>query len=362
LFTNDNKKTEALQDIKNGRKQPWKPKKVRNLILADSLHRLKENKKANRVWWCSMELGFLEPENSEKRLKSMHSCRERLCPICGWRKSLKVFYQVSKVMNVVQERHKEMVPVFLTLTMKNCTDVELPKVLDDIFKGWYQFTKHRKTNRVIHGWFRALEVTYDGEKTISEKRYLGWKKEYDKKGVRPGDVNMNYNTFHPHIHTILLVEKGYFKSKDYMQTTEWVQMWRKACKLDYDPICDIRKVKNRPGKGKGVADVAKYTLKDTEFLTKDKQLTDKLVSVLGSALRGRRLYAFGGLLKKIAKELDVGELAEGDLINLDGEVREDVAEVVVIYRWHLGLANYIKDRSVIISKARNQDENNKTDS
>lgn len=41
-----------------------------------------------------------------------------------------------------------------------------------------------------------------------------------------------------------MVEKSYFKkfNKDYMQTADWVQMWRKALDLDYVPICDIRKV------------------------------------------------------------------------------------------------------------------------
>jgi len=328
LLTNDSKNFVVLQDIKNGHKRPWRQKKVRNLILADSLHRLGENKKANRVWWCSMTIGFIEKENNEKRLKSAQFCRERLCPICGWRKSLKVFYQVSKVMNVIQEKHKDLVPLFLTLTMRNCKDEDLTRVMDEIFKGWANLTEHRKTRRMLKGWFRALEVTYNGEN----------------------------GTYHPHIHSILLVEKSYFTSDDYMKTEEWVQMWRKACKFDYDPICDIRKVKNRPNKGKDVADVAKYTIKDIEYLKKDKQLTDKLVSVLGSALRGRRLYAFGGLLKKVAKELNIGELAEGDLINLNGKIREDVSEAIVIYRWHLGISNYIRDsREVDCDDSKEQD-------
>lgn len=113
--------------------------------------------------------------------------------------------------------------------------------------------------------------------------------------------------------------------------------------LDYDPICDIRAVKNGKGKRKAVAEIAKYTLKDSEFLTKDNDLTDKLVEVLGNSLRNRRLYAFGGVLKQLAKELDAEEPDKGDLIHIDDEkFREDVATVLEVYRWNFGLANYIK--------------------
>lgn len=317
VYTNDNITQDVLQDKKCGKEQPWQPKKIRNLKLANSLNRLGDKKKANRVWWCSSALGFLKSlETGEKRLQSADFCRERLCPMCQWRKSIKVFNQVSKVMDKAEQEYKDLVPIFLTLTLKNCSGNDLSNMLDNIFKGWNLLLKKRKIERIVKGWFRALEVTYNSED----------------------------DTFHPHIHAILLVEKGYFKGKDYMETKEWVQMWRTSMKLDYDPICDIRKVKVNKGKHKAVAEVAKYTLKDSEFLTDDNDLTDKLVNVLGTSLRGRRLFAFGGLLKKIAKEIGIEELAEGDLVHIDDEnIREDVATVLEVYRWNFGLANYVRD-------------------
>jgi plasmid rolling circle replication initiator protein Rep len=341
--TNYNTENEILQDLKNGKVKPWRQKKVRSLILADSFKRLGYDKKSMRCRFCGSTLVFRPLETGEKKLQAADFCRERLCPMCQWRRSLKVFHQVSRVMDVAQIRHKEYVPIFLTLSVKNCFANELSSTLDEIFKGWYQLTKHRKIKRIVKGWFRALEVTYDGDKIITEWRYNKRREEYERKGVLPGDKNPNHDTFHPHIHTILLVEKSYFKGKDYMQTAEWVQMWRTAMGLDYDPICDIRAVKNGKGKRKAVAEIAKYTLKDSEFLTKDNDLTDKLVEVLGNSLRNRRLYAFGGVLKQLAKELDAEEPDKGDLIHIDDEkFREDVATVLEVYRWNFGLANYIK--------------------
>ena len=339
---------EVLRDVKNGKVQPWKQKKATSMILADSLYRLEQNKKANRVWWCACELAYeTSIETGEERLKTANFCRERLCPMCQWRRSKKVFYQVSRIMNVAEQRNADYVPIFLTLTVKNCIDSELSGVIGDILSGWRRFNDHRKTRKLIKGWFRALEVTYDGDEYITEKRYnknKKTKKYYDSNGLKVGDKNLNADTFHPHIHAILLVDKSYFKGEDYMYTSDWAQLWRASAGLDYTPTCHIRKVKSGKRKRKEVAEVAKYTLKDSEYLTWDEELTDKLVSVLGNSLKGRRLYAFGGVLKKIAKELNAENPDEGDLVNIDEEsIREDVATVINIYHWNFGLGDYYKE-------------------
>lgn len=317
IITKDyNTSQEILQDGTGKNKRPWQSKKSRNLALSDSFKRLGDENKSSRTRSCAFTLAFLKNEETgRKTLKSAMFCQVRLCPMCQWRKSLKVFFQLSKVIDEVERRHKDLVPIFLTLTVRNCSADDLSGVLDNIFKGWYQFTKHRKTNRLAKGWFRALEITY----------------------------NTDENTFHPHIHVLLLVEKKYFKSKDYMHTTDWVQLWRTSAGLDYDPVCDVRKVKTSKGKYKAIAEIAKYTLKDSEILTSDKQLTDKLVDVLSSALHRRRLFAYGGILKKIAKELNADDPDKGDLVHIDDDaVREDIASLIEHYQWHFGVKNYVR--------------------
>lgn len=299
-----------------GRERPWVPKKVRTLKLADSFKRLGEDKRAFRVRDCGTLLGFAKELGGEGkvRLHTANFCRERLCPMCAWRRSLKVFHELSRVMDTALQENPKLVPVFLTLTLRNCPGDELSQVLDSIFGGWRNLTNHRKMKRIIKGWFRSLEVTY----------------------------NQQADTYHPHIHAILLVDKGYFKGPDYMETTEWVRMWRTAMGLDYDPICDVRRVRN--GKKKSVAEVSKYTVKDTDYIKADPDLTDKLVAVLGGALRSRRLYAYGGLLKEIAKRLGAENAEDGDLVHIDEDtVRGDVAQVLIVYRWNMGFSNYIAD-------------------
>lgn len=300
-------------DILQDGKKPWRPKKVRSLILADSFQRLGQGRKASRVRFCGQQLTFaVNRDTGEKRLHDANFCRERLCPMCGWRRSLKIFYQVSQVMDKIQQDY-DYIPVFLTLTLRNVSSGDLSLTLDKIFSGWHLFVNYRSLRCVLRGWYRALEVTY----------------------------NKQDDTFHPHIHAILLFPSDYFKSGCYLKTVDVVQLWRKALKLDYDPICDIRKVRGR--KRKAVAECAKYTLKDTDYLFSDNhELTDHVVSVLSSALRNRRLYAYGGCMKEVSACLRQDELGDGDLIHCDDTIRSDVGQALITYRWHMGISNYIE--------------------
>jgi plasmid rolling circle replication initiator protein Rep len=267
---------------------------------------------------CANFLEFIkEVESGKRSLFKAGFCKDTLCPMCQWRKSLKIFHNVSKIMDKIEERHKNYVPLFLTLTIKNCKMSELSKTLDKIFKGWHIFLNHSQVERITKGWFRALEVTY----------------------------NEKSKEFHPHIHAIILVEKSYFKGNDYMKTEEWVRIWRLSAKLDYDPVCDIRRTKTQKGKRKEVAEVAKYTLKDSDILKKGrkKELTDEIIENLAESFKGRRIYAFGGEMKEISKEIGIKKADGGDLVNIDGETyRGDIAVILERYQWHYGFSNYVK--------------------
>jgi hypothetical protein len=245
-------------------------------------------------------------------------------------------------MDTAEADYKNLVPLFLTLTLQNCKTAvpEMAQTLDKIFGGWNRLWMNRELKTQVRGWFRALELTYDGEKTISNYRYKKNKIYYDKKNLKPGDANPNYDTFHPHIHAIVLVDRSYFQD-GYIKTEEWVQLWRSAMRLDYDPICDIRKIQNSKGKRKGIAEVSKYTVKDAEITAGDNATTDRLVNVLNKTLKGRRLYAFGGLLKQIQAKFTATAPDEGDLVKTSGEtIRADVATVIEIYHWNFGVHQY----------------------
>ena len=309
----------SLDDTIKGKQQPWRKKKNKSLKLATALHALGQKKRANRVYWCSDVLGFQEDaETGKKTLKTALFCRERLCVMCSWRKSIKMFYQLSKVMDVAQEEKTDIKPIFLTLTVRNCKGEELKDVLGMMFKGWKSLMEHRKIRDIQEGWFRALEVTY----------------------------NEKSDTYHPHFHALIMVKKSYFLGTKYLTTQDWIHLWKVSCKLDYSPICDVRAIKTEaPRKHKHIAEVAKYTVKDADYIFKDEQLTAKVVDVLGQALKGRRLYAFGGYLKDVAKRLKADDPEKGDLVNIEGDfdIREDVADnLLAIYKWDFVSGDYIR--------------------
>lgn len=402
--------SEVLQDYtgkfdKKGKPKvrPWQPKKIRNLGLADSYGRIgkkltkdyakrgvhrryakiktvevdeetgrilnihrqekgiglydKEGKRvvdyigrAENVKNCCTFLEFKDCVDGKMTLKTANFCKVPLCPLCQWRKALKLFYEVSRIMDEVEKLYPNYVPLFLTLTVNNCNAEELSGVLDKILRGWNDFLKDWKIRQgkesIIKGWFRALEITFEKNEFITAEMVEKSERKayFDNLGLKIGDKNPNYKKFHPHIHAILLVDKSYFKSDGYLQTSDFVKIWRRAAKLDYDPICDIRRCKTSKGKRKEVAEVAKYTLKDSQIFDKtmSKQMTDEIIKSLSQALHGRRLYAFGGVMKEIAKELKTENPDEGDLINLSGEVREDLTVAVKKFCWDFGKANYYR--------------------
>jgi len=290
-------------------------------------------KRAENMKFCGSFLKFAEMYEKLKLIKA-NFCRVPLCPMCQWRKSMRVFWDTSKIMRSVEKRYPNYIPVFLTLTVRNCSVEDLSNNLDNIFNAWDTFM-HSKTLRplvegkreyIIKGWFRALEITYN-DKT---------------------------DTFHPHFHSIMLVDKNYFKGKDYMHTEDWVKLWRKSAKLDYDPVCDIRRTKTTKGKREEVAEVAKYTYKDAEVLNKklsdDKK--DEIVKSLSGAIHGRRLYAYGGVMKEIAAELKV-DADKADLVKVnDDNINPALAKMILIYHWNMGVSNYTLSKKIELVEER----------
>ena len=299
-------------------------------------------KRADNMRFCGTYLEFADIVGFGLKLVNANFCRVPLCPMCQWRKSMRIFFDVSAIMREIEKRRLSYIPVFLTLTVRNCSFEDLSGNLDIAFNGWNEFMRSRHLNPMVNGkithmvkgWFRALEITYN-DKT---------------------------NTFHPHFHAIMLVEKSYFKGKDYMKTEDWVKLWRKSARLDYDPVCDIRRTRSSNGKRKEVAEVAKYTYKDAEILSKklsdDKK--DDVVKYLSGALHGRRLYAYGGVMKEIAAELKIKDDDKADLVKADGEYEVDssLATMILSYHWNVGVSNYTLAKKKEFTEEEEEEEQN----
>lgn len=322
----------TLHDTRqNGRERPWSEMKFRSRVLSHSYTRIamRDNpnhyqddplyKAAGRVYNCGDNLQFSQVRNEEygtrKKLSAAFFCRDRLCPMCQWRKSLVTFQQISRAMNYIEENEKKfgvVRPLFLTLTVKNCEAEKLSDTLDQMSSAWEKFLRKLNHHKDIKGIYRAFEIT----------------------------INEETDEYHPHIHALLLVTPEYFRD-GYLKTVDFVAMWRKALGIDYDPIVYIEKLDNK--NPKSFAEVAKYTVKPGEWLSDDKDKTDHHIETLRNALRGRRLISFTGILKQARHELKMQDIEKVDLVSIEDDemIRGDVVEMVETYRWLAEIHDYV---------------------
>lgn len=325
---------EILHDKSStGRERPWRRHKRDSRAVAASMWRLKNahprknadlGRRSDRMHRCGSYLVFADVVDREtgeasRKLAAAEFCRDRLCPMCSWRKSLVTFSQVSQIMDRVDETRPGLVPIFLTLTVRNCAGLELGDCVTHLLRSWSRMMNkagNRKPYRVSEGWFRALEITYNRES----------------------------DTWHPHIHAIVLVREDYFDATkdDYISHDDWVAEWRWALRADYDPSVDVRTVKG--GQAKAIAEVAKYTVKPGEWLDLDDgEGTDERVELLARVLKGRRLTAFGGLMKEVRAQLKQEDAEVADLVHTgeDAPARGDLVVALDRYEWQIGVSNYV---------------------
>ena len=311
----------------NGKQRDWDGRKEKTETLGESYRRLKNTSKAARVYWCGSWLEFKNYyEKFERKFHGANFCKVRLCPMCAARRSEKIFIQVSKVMNYVQE-NKDYRYIFLSLTVRNVSGDDLSKMLDDIFYGFNKLSKRREFKKIAKGTFRSLEVTRN-EKT---------------------------GEYHPHIHMIIGVNKSYFTGdSNYIGQLKWRQLWQECMKLDYDPWVDVRTIRASIKQnsradmkyGAAVAEISKYTVKASNYLVAgDPDQTDETVAILDAALKDRRLVAFGGEFKKIHKQLNLDDPLSGDLAKIgdETEIRNDLKYIIEHWKWNTGFKHYFLD-------------------
>jgi len=319
---------EILSDpTSRGKVRPWTAKHLGSRQVAAAYSALGNPKKSARCRDCGTKLTFNEcPVDGQKRLKYANFCRERLCPMCAWRRSLKWAADVSKVLHVAAEEQPQWQYVMLTLTQQNVPSAELPSEISRILAAWSKVTR-RQEFRPVAGWLRTLEITRNNQ---------------------PGPWR---GTWHPHIHVLLAVEPEYFTGRGYVSQKRWRELWAEVMGLAYDPRVNVHKVKPRQnGEPLDAAarEVAKYTVKDSDLLGKDGADTIGRVDVLDRALKGRHLIAWGGELKRIAKEM-APAMPEGeeDLVRITEEDHGPNCPVcgtemlAHTYRWVQSIRQYV---------------------
>ena len=318
---------EILSDPrKNGKERPWKMHKVNSLKLYElykkalvSDENLLTESRMKSLEECGNNLLFSVNDKNEKRLKGANFCRIRTCPMCNWRKSLKLFGQMSKITDIIIKQDKSTRFIFATFTVKNCNADKLSQTIDMMNMGFKRLTNKTKgvkttekfKNNMI-GYIRAMEVTYNQEK----------------------------DTYHPHIHCIFAVKAQYF-TKAYIKKSDWQQIWGECCDTEYEPIVKVQSIKNSTAKA--VAEVAKYPVKMDELANyQDEKKAIKALIVFTKILKGRRLITFGGVFAETKKLLKLDDIDTGDLINLEDDQKANFQEIKkVLFKFQVKVGCYI---------------------
>lgn len=381
-------------------KEKFEPKKTLSQLLYKSYKRIGNKSKADNVKRCGSFLEFAKTLGNDSegvpagdplgvspdagtskafKLYDANFCRDRLCPMCSWRRSLKIFNQVSQIMNVIEGKYRF---IFLTLTVRNCSGSDLPQVITRMQTAWSKGIRYNKRfKKAVKGYFKALEVTHNLQKYLC--KYIKDEKG-NKKTIKLVDENghlipnSSYDTYHPHFHCILAVDESYFDKRypDYIKQSEWLDMWRNAYGDQTITQVDVRTCKPKNSKdvadathaieildntanayktksiSSAVAEAAKYTVKASSYLgwfdkdnnlhTYPNKIIDSSVSVLSGSLARRRLCDFGGVFKTVREQLQLDDCENGDLIHVSGEIRSDVALMIYRYQWSAGAYKLIK--------------------
>jgi plasmid rolling circle replication initiator protein Rep len=256
--------------------------KAESVDLAGRFKEAGDKKKSERCEKCGTFLEFelyehISTEEQKRKLESANFCKVKWCPMCAMIKQRKLANETRSILKQV-EALRPVKYVFLTLTIKNPSLTELNSTLKTMNKAFKLLTKSEEFSSVVLGYIRALEA-------------LGG-------STQAGEA-------HPHYHCLLVVKPSYFKDK-YISQARWSELWRRSLKVDYTPIVDVRRIRQKSAEWSEVDSAIFETLKYLAKPQDIKRLSQADFEELDRQMRNAKQYTRGGVLKDIKPEKDDG--------------------------------------------------------
>ena len=325
--------------------KPWDQHKQQARQVASIYTAADYEKYSKRIWECSQSLEFRvlsdDQGGSHLKLHSARFCRVRLCPVCQWRRSMMWRARFLKALPKICGDYPRGRFIFLTLTVRNCRLEDLRETIAWMNASWKKMTMRK--NFPALGWIKCIEVSR-GETDLA----------------------------HPHFHCLLMVNETYF-SRGYISQADWTKMWKECLKVDYNPIVNVKRVKNRKHKSKqtvdsidnttvdtinnrpvdnpiddiiaGVLETIKYSVKPADLIGEDYMFVtpQDWLAELTRQLHKTRSIALGGIFKQYLSE-DEPE----DLINAEIEEETDLDEegYNYIFEWREIMRRYAYKETV----------------
>lgn len=276
----------ALSDV-SPRDKPWDKHRAFADRVEGFYARSEFQRYSERIHFCSELLEFgLAPQDDDAlklKLRAARFCRVRHCPVCQWRRSLMWKAKAYKVLPRIVEAYPKYRWLFVTLTQKNVPITELKTTLVSMNRAFQRLSQLKIWPAI--GWLRSTEVTRGKD-----------------------------GSAHPHFHCLLMVPSSYFSGRDYLKQADWVAMWRKSLRLDYDPVLDVRAVKQGKQPMQLVPELLKYCTKESDMVSDREWFLE-----LTRQMHKMKCVTTGGILKDYLRELEeepqdlIGESEESEV-------------------------------------------------
>lgn len=222
---------------------------------------------------CGSYMTFLHDDAQKTKLETGFFCRNRLCPACAWRKSAHDAVTISCILSAAVDQGYAL--YFATLTAKSVMAEDLPEAISD-YNAAYTAMMRSAACKGIKGAIRKLEVTY----------------------------NKNKDWYHPHIHSVWIVNRSWHKTANYINAERLARLWSAALKDKYAVDAqaqDVRRVKS--ASHDDILEFAKYPAKAADYLCRKD-----VFETMYRSLRGVRLLTYMQLARKLKHDAGEGLL------------------------------------------------------
>lgn len=221
-------------------RQDWRAWQLQKEVLARGYDAIGQAERALALRNCCHRLVVHRYERATV-VVGRAECRDLLCPT-GMRSRSRALQAraITAIENLCGDR-PGLQGLFVTFTVKNCLSHVLKGTVGHLISGYSRMMRQARVQRAVQASLRSVEV--------SRNRETG--------------------EWHAHIHAVWFVDRAtYFQrnSSEFIAQPELRDQWRKAMRLDYDPVVDIRPLRgvlsplDERGR-KSLREVIKYALK-----------------------------------------------------------------------------------------------------
>ena len=309
----------------------WEDHKNMNLRVSQKMIKAGYERRGYRMAECATQLIYNYcPDCDKYTVARTNLCRDRFCPTCNWRLSLQRYINMTRITDKLADEYSDAHYSFVTLTVKNCMPHELSDTMTRMYEAWNRLMqrkvmKDEKTGAA--GWAKSIELTY----------------------------NPLTHTIHPHYHVLVVWQKRDIvqwhtgdEERAYQKHAEqMLNAWVKSCeKSGLEAVIEAQNAQNIRRKNNAGDSMASAICETFKYAIKSKQLDEmpyKEFKILVDEVGGKRMVAFGGIIKDIAAQIKVNmetiDTEETAVCRHCGSMDVDR----LVYRWAFGEGRYIRD-------------------